>query len=90
MHTFRKLKSLFSVLLIILVIFSLYFSYCSNTQSISVTNISLFTTLMAALFGFIDGLEYIIIKKNTKIGYAICTISIMLPIPIIILIHYMS
>lgn len=45
---------------------------------------------MAALLGFIDGLEYIIIKKSTKIGYLICTLSILLPIPIIILTNAIS
>ncbi|GEM_PF-3094040 len=87
MNTFRKVKSLFSVLLIILIIFSAYLYSCSNTQSI---NLSIFITLMAALLGFIDGLEYIIIKKSTKIGYLICTLSILLPIPIIILTNAIS
>lgn len=84
MNIFRKLKSLLSILLIVLFIFTLYRYYYVNSPSL---NLPLFTTLIAALLSFTDGLEYIIIKKLTKIGYIICTLSILFPIPIIILTH---
>lgn len=84
MNTFRKLKFLLSILILIPLIFSLYRYYYMNTSSIT---LSLFITIIAALLAFIDGIEYIFIKKNPRIGYMICTLSILLPIPIIILIH---
>ncbi len=85
MKKFKTLLTTVSLMSLFYLFYIVYYS--SNKNDITFRIVSIFSLITAATLGFLDGLDYIYKKNSKKIGYTICTLTIIITLTFIFFIY---